>query len=181
MKKIKKIIISAAIIMTIMSTGLAEESHALIGLAFRSKPVKVIGAVGLAGGAVVGIYGYATALTAADLGAVLGGAILTGYGAIIAGVGLVILDEKQIADIEFQPIDVGRSELYQGFSRQQVETYNSELAQLNSIRQTMIAESNELGDTADAETLWKNYSQYLSKDTVLIAQKNAARFLEAIH
>lgn len=166
--------------MSIMSTGFAKESHALIGLAFRSKPVKVIGAVGAGGGAIIGVYGYVTAVTATNIGAVLVGSIITGYGIIIAGVGVVILDDKNISDIEFKAIDSNKPESYLGFTRAQVETYNSELAQLNSIRQTMIAESNDQEDTADAEVLWKTYSSFLSKDTVKIAEHNAAQFLNAI-
>jgi hypothetical protein len=95
MKKLKKIVTVAAVIMAIMSTGFAKDSHALIGLAFKSKPVKVIGGVGLGAGAVIGIYGYATALTTATLGGVIAGSVITAYGIIIAGVGLVILDEKK--------------------------------------------------------------------------------------
>lgn len=180
MKNIKKIVVMAAVIMSIMSTGFAKESHALIGLAFKSKPVKVIGGVGAGLGVGLGVYGYATAVTTASLGGVIVGAVFMYYGVIVAGVGLVILDEKNISDIEFKAIDVNRPEYYTGFSREQVETYNNELAQLNSIRQTMIAESNDTADTSDAEALWKIYSSYLSPATVKIAEQNAANFLTMI-
>lgn len=180
MKKMKKIVVMAAVIMGIMTTGFAKDSHALIGLAFKSKPVKIIGGVGAGLGVGVGLYGYGVAVTTASLGGVIAGAVLISYGIVIAGVGLVILDEKNISDIEFKAIDPNRPEYYTGFTREQVETYNSELAQLNSIRQTMIAESDNTADTSDAEALWKIYSGYLSSDTVKIAEQNAANFLTAI-
>jgi hypothetical protein len=180
MKSMKKFLIMTTLILGVMNTGLAQNSHALIGLAFKSKPVKVVGAVGAVGGSMIAVWGYTTALTATNLGVLLAGAIWTGYGVIIGGVGLVILDDKNISDIEFKALDANRPESYVGFTREQVETYNSELAQLNSIRQTMIAESSDEADTADAEVLWKKYSAYLSNDTVQIAQKNAAQFLSAI-
>ncbi len=176
----KKIMILSVLMMSILSTGFANDSHALIGMAFRSKPVKVVGAIGVGAGTFTGVYGFATLATTANFGTAIGGAVLTGYGIIFAAIGLVILDEKQISDIEFRAIDVQKPEFYRGFTRAQVETYNSELAQLNSIRQTMIAESSDIEDTADAEALWKKYSTYLSNDTVQIAQKNAADFLAVI-
>jgi hypothetical protein len=180
MKRIKKIITAAAVIMAIMSTGFAKDSHALIGLAFKSKPVKVVGAVGAGVGLGMGLIGFSTAATTTSLGAFIVGATFMYYGLIVAGVGLVILDEKNISDIEFKAIDPNRPEYYLGFTREQVETYNSELAQLNSIRQTMIAESNDTADTSDAEALWKIYSGYLNPNTVKIAEQNAANFLQVI-
>ena len=180
MKMIKKITATTAILMGLMNIGFAQDSNALIGLAFKSTPVKVIGAVGAIGGGGLAVYGYATAATIGTLSGAFGGLILTGYGAIIAGIGLVILDEKQIADIEFKAIDVSRPDLYFGFTKDQVDTYNSELERLNSIRQTIISESNKEPDTKDAEELWKKYSVYISRDTFAIAQKNAEGFLKAI-
>lgn len=180
MKFIKKMSIATLLLMGVINLGFSQNSNALIGLAFKSTPVKVIGAVGAIGGGGLAAYGYATAATVGTLSSVFGGLILTGYGAIIAGIGLVVLDDHQIVDIGFQPIDPNKPEYYKGFTKNQVEQYNSELDQLNSIRQTIISESNSEPDTKDAEVLWKEYSQYISNDTFKLAQKNAGDFLRVI-
>jgi len=180
MKLVKKITLSTFLLLGVMNLGFSQNSNALIGLAFKSTPVKVIGAVGALGGGGLAAYGYATAATVGTLGGVFGGLILTGYGAIIAGIGLVVLDDQRIIDIGFQSIDPNKPELYKGFSREQVEKYNSELDQLNSIRQTIISESNSEPDTKDAEILWSNYSKYISSDTFKLAQMNASNFIKAI-
>jgi len=180
MKKLKKIVTLSAVLLAISTAGFSQNSHALIGVIFKSKPVKVVGAVGSIGGGLISILAYNAAINATTIGVAISGALYTGFGMIIAGVGLIILDDHRIADIEFKAIDPNQPDLYAGFSRQQVETYNAELDQLNAIRQTMIAETSDEANTADAEDLWKKYSTLLSKDTVEIAQRNAANFLRAI-
>ena len=185
----KRILMFTAMVMGIMNFTTTQQAHAIFGLAFKSKPVKIVGAVGMSSGLVLGTIGFATAVTAATTATTAVGAVVTVaagivtvyVGAALVGIGLIILDENKIADIEFKAVDPNHPESYPGFSREQVEVYNSELAQLNSIRQTMIAESNDEADTADAEVLWKEYAQYLNPSTVAIAEYNAAMFLKAIH
>ncbi len=155
-------------------------SEALIGLIFKSRIVKTIGGIGaIGGGAVTGI-GLISAGSAGNVGSLIVGAGLAYWGLILGGIGIIILDENKVADIEFRSIDVARPQDYVGFSRSDVEIYNSEVELLNAVRQRIMKEVGEEGDTADAERLWMKYEHYMSPETFAIAKAKAKKFVEAL-
>ncbi len=176
----KKSFTSLLLALTLMTTTLySPKSEALVGLLFKSKVVKVIGGIGSAGGATLGIYGYVTAATAgSSIGSVLGGAILMVYGIALGGVGLLVLDDETAADLEFKTIDLNSPEKYNGFEAIDVAIYNSEVEELNAVRKTIASEVNDEENTDDAEALWLEYSYALSPETVAIAEAKAKEFIE---
>ena len=157
-----------------------KNADALIGLAVRSKVVKVIGGIGAVGGATLFTSGYIAGATATNLGHIVWMVVAVSYGAAIAGIGLIILDDNTVADLEYQLIDEKSSD-YSKYTQSQIDTYNSELEELNAIRKTIQAEvTGDDNDFEPAANLWKEYSQMLSADTVMIAQDKAVEFINAL-
>lgn len=172
--------IGALIFAITLQLAYVPRSEALIGLIFKNRTVKTIGGIGaLAGGAVTG-YGFLVAGGASNLGGVFAGAVVASWGVALAGIGVIILDDKRVADIEFRTIDLSNVRDYSGFSRSDVEIYNSEIEILNAIRQRIVKEVGEDGDTADAEKLWLKYESYMSPETFAIAKAKAKTFVEAL-
>lgn len=164
-----------------VTTFHSPRSEALVGLIFKKKIVKVIGGIGALGGATLGVSGLAVATSStATLGSAIGGAILIVYGIALGGIGLIILDDDTLADVEFRKISLDNPVDYEGFSAAEVEIYNSEIDLLNSIRQSIIAEVDESEDTAGAEKLWLQYADNLSPETFEIAKAQAKKFVEAL-
>lgn len=166
-----------------ITTLYSPKSEALVGVIFKKKVVKVIGGIGAIGGTTIGVSGLAMATgSSATLGSAIVGAIFIAYGIAIGGVGLIILDDGTLADIEFTKIDVNNSEQYinLGLTKSQVEVYNSELEMLNSIRQTIISEVDESDNTDQAEKLWLQYADNISAETFEVAKAQAKLFVEAL-
>lgn len=177
----KKILCSLVLSISLLSAALyVPKSEALVGLIFKSKIVKTIGAIGALGGGVGAGIGLITASSAATLSAALGGIIIMVYAGLLTGVGLIVLDDNSLADIEFQSLDLNKTAEFEGFSVEEAATYNEELPLLNAIRKTIASEVDESEDTADAEALWLDYSHNLSPATFEIAKFKASQFLKAI-
>ena len=157
----------------ITTTLYSPKSEALVGLIFKNKIVKTIGAVGSIGGGTVAVGAMIFADSWTGLMIFVGG-VFTG------GLGLVILDDNELADIEFRKISIEDPASYKGFTVADVETYNSEIELLNSIRQTIVSEVSDSDNTEDAEMLWLEYSESLSPATFNIAKAKAREFVEAL-
>lgn len=115
-----------------------QKAHALVGFAFKSKVVKTIGAIGAGAGVTVLGLGILIAKFGAAKTVNLGAALITLiYGPIIGEIGLIILDDKTVVDLEYQPIDYLNTEDQGRFSIDEIEMYNAELEELNAIRKTI--------------------------------------------
>jgi len=175
----KKIVTSLVLVLTITTSTLySPKADALVGLIFKSKVVKVIGAVGGIGGGVLATGGLITGLVSSSAG--WGAIFAIVYGTAIGGLGLVILDDNELADIEFREIDLQDTEDYIGFTAEEVEIYNSEIELLNSVRQTIVSEVSVSENTEDAEVLWNEYAEVLNPVTFEIAKAKARAFVEAL-
>ena len=159
-----------------------QKAHALVGFAFKSKVVKTIGAIGT--GAGVGVFGVGIliakfgAATLSNLGAAL---VTLIYGPIIAALGLIILDDNTVVDLEYQPIDLLDTEAHSNFSLDEIQMYNAELEELNAVRKTIQEEVSAQGtDLEQAKALWDEYSQALHPSTIKVAEKKAAEFIDAL-
>jgi hypothetical protein len=89
-------------------------SQAIIGLIARKKVVTIIGGATLAGGGVItaGSLIWASTATASNIGQAFAVAILAAYGivggAIIGGIGLIILDDpRAVTDLSFEALHPG--------------------------------------------------------------------------
>lgn len=159
-----------------------QKAHALAGFAFKSKVVKTIGAIGT--GAGVSVFGIGVLLakfgaaTTANLGAAL---VTLIYGPIIAAFGLIILDDKTVVDLEYQPIDYLNTEDQDRFSIDEIEMYNAELEELNAIRKTIQQETQDYELTTEQTVdLWNEYSQNLHPSTIKVAEVKASDFINEL-
>lgn len=169
--------ISTLLLVAVLSvtTMYSPKADALVGMVFKNKIIKTIGGIGaLGGGAVAG-----TSLVV-GAGSSWGALVAFVYGSAFGIIGLVILDDNTLADIEFRAIDESNPEAYQGFTLAEAQTYNNELELLNTIRQTIISEVSDNDSTEEAEQLWLEYSEALSPATFEIAQEKAKVFLQAL-
>jgi hypothetical protein len=156
----------------------SQSANALVGVIFKNKMVKTIGSIGAIGGGGLAGVSYAVALTTSSFGTAFTGALFTALGVVAGGVGLILLDDNEIADIEFRKINIANEEEYAGFDIKEVLIYNSEVDLLNSVRQTILSEITDSDDTTEAELLWEEYSSSLSPETYEIAQAKAKVFVD---
>ena len=157
-----------------------KNAEALVGLAFRSKVVQVIGGIGVVGGAALFTSGYVAGATATNLGGIVWLVVGATYGVAIGGLGLIILDDNTVVDLEYQKIDESSAD-FSKYSQLEIDIYNAELEELNAIRKTIQLEVPADNKNFDqAASLWKEYSQVLSPETVMIAQDKAVEFINAL-
>lgn len=156
------------------------KAEALVGLAFRGKVVQAIGGIGVVGGAAIFTSGYIAGVTATNLSGIVWLVVGATYGLAIGGIGLIILDDNTVVDLEYQMIDENSAD-FSKYSQLEINTYNSELEELNAIRKTIQAEvPADSKDFDQAASLWKEYSQMLSPATVMIAQDKAVEFIDSL-
>ena len=146
----------------------SSKADAAIGLIAKSKTTTTIGAIST--GVVGGTYGLA-ALGAFSFN--LGSAIVFALGVVtFGGLSLIVLDDKTIADLEFSQMDLD----YRGYTSEEIQMYNAELAQLNAIRQTIQDEISEKTTIKESKKLWAEYKLMLHPFTVKIAEDMATKF-----
>lgn len=169
----KRSLLSLCMVLAVAFAFKPTTSHALVGVIFANKTIKTIGAVGaLTGGAVVG----GTLVVALSNSATLATLSIAFLGIATGGLGLIVLDDNTLLDIEFKELDNNQNEL--AVTKSEIEIYNSELALLNMIRKTIISETNNDESTDDAEKRWLEYSEYLHPATFKVAQQISLNFLK---
>ena len=180
-KKCSGLVLAFIITLTISFSIVPNRSEAIVGLIFKNRIVKTIGgATALGGGALVGVYYAIAGCGAACSGSwpIFFTAFFSLYfGVVMAGFGILVLDDGTLMEIEFSPMDSSNQENLQKFSQEEIETFNEELPLLNSIRQTVLAQVNNEADTKDAEKLWLDNAHYLSSATKKVASTLAKEFV----
>jgi hypothetical protein len=177
----KRVLCSLVLSVSLLSAAFyTPKSDALIGVIFKNKVVKTIGGIGALVGGTAATTGLVFAATTTSLGVAILGAVAMVYGGALAGIGLIVLDDNTLADIEFQSLNLKKTSEFEGFSVEEAETYNEELPLLNAIRKTIASEVEDTENTEDAEALWLEYSENLSPATFEIAKFKASQFLKAI-
>jgi len=173
MKRFLSIFLVSTFILT--ATLTPRRADALVGAIFAHRTIKTIGSVGAIGGGVITAGGVVGAMVTANTWNALGWMVVALGGAGIAGLGLIILDDKTLLDIEFQRIDAPTKDIVA--TQEEIDIYNSELPLLNMIRKTIVVETNEEENTDDAERRWIEYSEYLHPATFHVAQEVGKAFL----
>lgn len=168
----KSLLLAIALSVSLLKPMKAE---ALVGAIFAHRTVKTVGAVGAIGGGVITGTGIIGAMVTSGTWNALGWMVVALGGAGIAGIGLIILDDDSVLDIEFKPIDLNQQELF--VTKEEIAIYNSEIDLLNMIRKTIISETDEEENTDDAEVRWLEYSDYLHPATFRVAQEVGKAFL----
>lgn len=166
-----------------------KSANAATGLLFRSQTLKSFGAItakrsGRFGLRTVGVA--AVGVTGAILfksegifyiSAFFG--IINGYASLLGmGLGLIILDDHTVTGIDYLAISE-KNPLSRNYTQEEIATYNSELEELNAIKDTLAEELQEIKDYQSyGAKLWENYSEVLSPATVKIAEDQAYDFVK---
>jgi hypothetical protein len=170
-KKVLMIVMSVVVLSSALYTP---ESEAAIGLIAKSKVVKTVGGVAAATGGVIGGVGLISLATTADLGVAILGAVGVYIGVITVGIGLIILDDKTVAELSFDKVYPGE---FQNISADEVMIYNRELQMLNSIKETIAQELPDDTTVEEAGDVWSAYSGMLSPATMKVAGLVSERFI----
>lgn len=147
----------------------ATKTHAVVGWIVKSPTVKSVGGVVMAGGLAFSVIGGRAASDGwVALGNFLGGLM-------VAGLGLIILDDQQAAEAQFSSLPFN----YPKFTADEIKIYNNELEELNAIHQT-VTQALEMDPNADTKELWLAYGEVLSPITMKIAAYNGERLLRSM-
>lgn len=166
-----------AISLFVSTNFMAQKSEAAVGFIVANKVVKVVGGISAGTGALMAGSGLIYATTTSTMKSSMLAIVGLAYGGIILGLGLIVLDDNTVADMEF--VSVNAEELPE-FTPETIAVYNSELEELNSIRKTMLAELSEDHDVEASKKLWNEYKSYLSPETVEVAEHQAEKFIQAL-
>lgn len=146
-----------------------QRADALVGALVKSPTTKSIGGVMTAGGVGFALIG---GRMASDGWVALGNFV---GGMMVAGLGLIVLDETQEAEFQFTPI----ASTVPGFDATEIASYNAEVDELNAIHQTVVSEL-QRSRKADAKLLWRDYAQTLSPETLRVAASIGQSFMERL-
>jgi len=178
---IKKLVVFGLALCLVFSVIQPRRSEAAVGgivclAGGAGVPVVVTGGVMVLGGVLLG----------ASAGASQNG---IGFGAALLGVvgilfGLVVLDGEGSRDIAFSTITEDQAAQL-GLSEAQAQAYNSELSEINAIRETIQADvltQVDKGEDVTAQTVsdsWQSYRGVLSADAFLALEKVSMQLANA--
>lgn len=157
----------------------APKANALVGLLVKSKTTKIVGGIGAGAGAatVGGVFIYAATTTSATLSQAIGAILVAYLGIVVGGIGLLVLDDNTVADVEFMPIVKSKTPKFTDYD---IKIYNSELEELNAVRKTIQAEVSENTPVSEVTKLWNEYKEVLRPETIAIAEAVAADFSNSL-
>lgn len=165
------------LLLTFFTITYSSQSQAVVGLFMKKQSVQTIGAIASGSGSAVFTAALVTAtVTNASnqaLGYIIAGAVL---GPIISTIGLIILDENSNSMLEFQEIGQDSRD-FNLYTSEEIEIYNSELEELNAIKNTI---EEDAINAENSQLLWKQYSETLHPATVKIAQDKANTLLNIL-
>lgn len=172
MKKLLLIMMSVTLFITAVYTP---KSNAAIGLIAKAKVIKTVGGITAATGGGIGVGSIIFARITGNLGGVILGSLGLYVAAFTAGIGLVILDDKTIAELSFDKVYIGD---FENLTEHELMIYNSEIQMLNSIKETIASELPDNTTIEESGRAWEAYSGMLSSETMKVAAKVSKRFLD---
>lgn len=163
-------------------------SHAIIGLIARKKVVTILGGATLAGGGLItaGSLIYASSVSATSSGQAIAIVAVAAYGilggAIIGGIGLIVLDDpRAVTDLSFEALNPETDSARLGVTSSDVKAYNDEREELNAIRKQILANSPEAGLTVEqARDEWNHYKVAVSPEAFKVAAKVSENFFKSV-
>jgi len=146
-------------------------AEATIGFAMNSKATKVTGGI-VTSTSVASAFG--SSVLGTIYGATYGAAIFATVGILGAWLGIIILDEKN-GDLNFMPLsDKTASQLK--ISKSELEIYNSEVEELNIVKEVIGSQVDNDVTEAEVTDLWNHYKVSLSPETMKVASKIVQEF-----
>jgi hypothetical protein len=159
------------------TTFYSPKAEAAIGLIAKHKITKTIGGITAATGGTVALASYVSVATGLIAGWDVLAVVIVGFigGGAVAGIGLIVLDDNTVADVNFAPINKNQ---FPELTQNQITNYNNDLELLNSIKETVSAELSENATYEESAALWKSYSYALSEGTLDVAGVVSRKFLK---
>lgn len=169
MKKALAIILMISLFMI----SVTPKAEAGIGILIKSRSTRVVGGV-------ISATSGATVVGAAAFNIIFGNSYVAiafaALGVVGVAVGLVVLDEKN-ADLKFKPLS---SEAVRrlGIKERELEIYNSEVDELNVIKEVIESQVSDQVGQKQVTELWNQYKDTLSPETMTVASKIALSLFE---
>jgi hypothetical protein len=168
-----KFLTSLLLALSLLAVSIPKNSEAAVGLIISSRSTRVVGGVMSVGG--VGAVGAAIVANA-----LLGNSYLmlgvAALGVVGAGVGLIVLDEKN-ADLKFIEIfpDLA-SQL--GISEEDMKIYNTQIGDLNFVKDMIESQVTDKVTDEEIKYLWDEYQVVLAPETMQVASKVAQHLFQ---
>jgi len=150
----------------ILNISYMNKSEAVVGLLLNSKTTRVAG----------GIVSVASIGTAASAGAfhaiygyTYGAMVFATLGFVGAYVGVILLEDNS-GNLNFVPMSSHNAEKLQ-VSQKELDIYNSEVEELNNIKEVIEAQVSNNVTELEVTELWKDYRVNLSPETMQVASK----------
>ncbi len=145
--------------------SLTQKSEALVGVLIKSRTTKTIGGVITAVSGVTALTTIAIVNSGATFYSAAIGLVIFSIPGV--AIGLVVLDEKN-GELHFSELDPGKASLLT-VSSEELSIYNSEVEELNVIKEEIESRvTNELTD-AEVGALWVDFAKGLSPETLKVA------------
>jgi hypothetical protein len=151
--------------------GNTPKAEAVVAFVIKNRTVRTVGGVVTAAG-VTGVTISAIVANVTGSYSALGIMI---FSVPVALVGLVILDEKN-ADLKFSQLPLEKSEIL-AVSPYDIAIYNTEVEELNVVKETIESRVSEKSSQADIDYLWSEYKDTLSPETLKVAAQVTIKVL----
>lgn len=161
MRTILSMMLSVSIFFTTMP-----QAHAVAGIIISNKTVRTIGAISTLTGAGSMAVGFLGTVAFGNSVTFLAFSLL---GASTGLIGLVILDEKS-GELKFSPLSSDQAKSL-GISQAQADIYNSEVEELNLVKEDIESKMTERTSNEEVVEQWREGQKYLSQETLKVASK----------
>ena len=151
--------------------GNTPKAEAVVAIAIKNRTVRTVGGVVTAAG-VSGVTISAIVANVTGSYSAIGLMILS---VPVAIVGLVILDEKN-ADLKFSQLPLNKARVL-AVSPEDIAIYNTEVEELNVVKETIESRVSAKSTEADIDYLWSEYKDTLSPETLKVAAQVTIKVL----
>ena len=151
--------------------GNTPKAEAVVAIAIKNRTVRTVGGVVTAAG-VSGVTISAIVANVTGSYSAIGLMILS---VPVAIVGLVILDEKN-ADLKFSQLPLNKARVL-AVSPEDIAIYNTEVEELNVVKETIESRVSDKSTEADIDYLWSEYKDTLSPETLKVAAQVTIKVL----
>jgi len=172
----KKLILSLVIGISLIGFS-TKNASAIVSLALANAPLAVAGASVTAVGAALITTGVFVMSDDDSTGSLIALFTLVVPGAIVAALGIVILDEGNGINLNFKELNIVASNKLK-LSHEELESFNYEIDEINAIKESI---QNELWEMENpslelAGKLWTDYSEELTPAAFRAVQKVSKSF-----
>ncbi len=160
--------IAILLMICLFTISLTPKSEAGIGILIKSRSTRVVGGV-------ISATSGATIAGATVFNIIFGNSYVAiafaALGVVGVAVGLVVLDEKN-ADLKFKRLSLEAVKRL-GIKEKELEIYNSEVDELNVIKEVIESQVSDHVGQNEVTNLWNQYKETLSPETMNVASKIA--------